>query len=348
MARKLRVEYEGAIYHVVIRGVERRKVFSDDADRERFLDRLSKYADEMEVRLYLFCLMSNHVHLLFETPGGNLSQFMHRLQTAYTVYYNMRHGRAGHLFQGRYKAILVEGDEYLLKLSRYIHLNPVKVGSVKRLPLPEQIAALRGYVWSSYPGYLGKVKGLAGMDEKPLLAMVGSGKEARREYGRYVERGLVEKDDELAVLSQDSTWGIGSGEFTGRVQALYEEKVKACRHPEDVSFRREQGGRLGAKDILEVVGTALELESGWEHQRRPDMSRAVGAAMLCKYGGLSQREVAGLMGVGTGAAVSFQLKRLEQALKTDKTLAGRMEHIEGLLGGLRQKGKLAKDLPFEG
>jgi len=348
MARKLRVEYEGAIYHVVIRGVERRKVFSDDADRERFLDRLSKYAEEMEVRLYLFCLMRNHVHLLFETPGGNLSQFMHRLQTAYTVYYNMRHGRAGHLFQGRYKAILVEGDEYLLKLSRYIHLNPVKVGDVKRLPLPEQIAALRGYVWSSYPGYLGKVKGLAGMDEKPLLAMVGSGKEARREYGRYVEQGLVEKDDELAVLKQDATWGIGSEEFTGHVQALYEEKVKACRHPEDVAFRREQGGRLAAKDILEVVGKTLELESGWECQRRLDMSRAVGAAMLCKYGGLSQRKVAGLMGVGTGAAVSFQLKRLEQTLKTDKTLAGRMDHIEGLLGGLRQKAKLAKYLSFEG
>ncbi len=132
------------------------------------------------------------------------------------------------------------------------------------------------------------------------------------------------------------------------MQALHEEKVKACRHPEDVAFRREQGGRLATKDILEVVGKALELESGWERQRRPDMNRAVGAAMLCKYGGLSQRSVAGLMGVGTGAAVSFQLKRLEQALKTDKMLAGRVDHIEGLLGGLRQKAKLAKGLSFEG
>jgi len=332
------VEYEGAIYHVVIRGVERRRLFDDDADRERFIGRLAKYADEMEVRLYLFCVMVNHVHLLIETPGGNLGKFMHRLQTAYTVYYNMRHGRAGHLFQGRYKAILVEGDEYLLKLSRYIHLNPVKVGSVKRLPMPEQIKELRGYEWSSFRGYMGKVKPLDGLDEKPLLAMMGSGQEARREYGRYVERGLLEKDEELAVLKK-SAWGIGSDEFTERVQGLYDEKVRACSRKEDVSFRREQGGRLEAKIILGVVGESLNLEEGWEQERRQDMSRAVGAAMLCKYGGISQRKAAGALGVTTGAAVSIQLKRLEEALKLDKELFCCVEHIEGVLGGLRQKAK---------
>jgi REP element-mobilizing transposase RayT len=267
MARKLRVEYEGAIYHVVIRGVERRRLFDDDADRERFVGRLSKYAEEMEVRLYLFCLMANHVHLLVETPGGNLGHFMHRLQTAYTVYYNMRHGRAGHLFQGRYKAILVDGDEYLLRLSRYIHLNPVKVGKAKQLSLPERIKELRSYAWSSYRSYLGKAKPLEGLDEKPLLAMLGNRKEARREYGRYVELGLVEKDEELAAVKQQGTWGIGSDEFVERVQALYDEKVRVCRQKEDVSFRRERGDRLGSDTVIGVVGDALGLEVGWEQER---------------------------------------------------------------------------------
>jgi len=348
MARKLRVEYEGAIYHVVIRGVERRRLFDDDADRERFIGRLSKYAQDMEVRLYLFCVMLNHVHLLLETPGGNLGQYMHRLQTAYTVYYNMRHGRAGHLFQGRYKAILVEGDEYLLKLSRYIHLNPVKVGRVKQLPLPEQVQELRRYPWSSYRGYLGKTKAVDGLDEKPLLAMMGGGKEVRRDYGRYVELGLVKKDEELAVLKKQAKWGIGSNEFSERVQTLYEEKIRACRQTEDVSFRREQCGSLAVKEIVGVVGTALELEPGWERDRRQDMIRAVGASMLCKYGGLSQRKVAGIIGVTTGAAVSIQLKRLEQALKMDKALEGRVHHIEGILVGLRQKAKEASNLSFKG
>ena len=342
------MEYEGAIYHVVIRGVERRRLFDDDADRERFVGRMSKYAEEMEVRLYLFCLMTNHVHFLVETPGGNLGRFMHRLQTAYTVYYNMRHGRAGHLFQGRYKAILVEGDEYLLKLSRYVHLNPVMVGKAKQLSLAERIKELRSYAWSSYRGYLGKAKPVEGLDEKPLLAMMGSGKEARREYGRFVELGLVEKDEELAALKQQGTWGIGSDEFVERVQSLYDEKVRACRQKEDVSFRRKRGDRLESDIIIGVVGEALELEVGWEQERRQDLNRAVVAAMLCKYGGLSQRKVAGIIGVTTGSAVSIQLKRLEQALKRDKALVRRVDHIEGLLGGLRQKVKHVEHLSFKG
>ena len=117
MARKLRVHFEGAIYHVTLRGVERRRLFDDEDDRERFMDRLGVYAEECRIRLYMFCLMTNHVHLLLETPEANLSVFMQKLQTAYTIYYNLRHDRTGHLVQGRFGAKLVEGNEYLLMLS---------------------------------------------------------------------------------------------------------------------------------------------------------------------------------------------------------------------------------------
>jgi len=127
-----------------------------------------------------------------------------------------------------------------------------------------------------------------------------------------------------------------------------QETAKVDGQTEDVSFRREQCGSLAVKEIVWVVGTALELESGWERDRRQDMIRAVGASMLCKYGGLSQRKVAGIIGVTTGAAVSIQLKRLEQALKMDKALEGRVHHIEGILVGLRQKAKEASNLSFKG
>lgn len=110
MARKLRVQYEGAISHVTVRGVERRRIFDDDADRERFLNRLGEAVAEYGVRLYLFCCMRNHAHVVCETPRANLSAFMHKLQTAYTVYYNLRHRRAGHLMQGRFGAEPVAGD----------------------------------------------------------------------------------------------------------------------------------------------------------------------------------------------------------------------------------------------
>ena len=150
MARKLRVQFEGAIYHVTIRGVERRTIFDDQADRKRFLARLGVAVEEYGVRLYLFCLMTNHAHLLVETPRANLSVFMHKLQTAYTVYYNLRHKRAGHLMQGRFGAKPVEGDAYLLTLSRYIHLNPVFVGPMTGQPLERRLAEFRAYPWNSY------------------------------------------------------------------------------------------------------------------------------------------------------------------------------------------------------
>src|SRR5215831_9751891 len=125
MARLLRVPFPGAIYHVTVRGNERRLLFKDEADRKRFLSQLMESSQLHSARLYLVCLMPNHFHLLVETPCGNLSTFMARQLTAYAVYFNRRHQRVGHLTQGRYGAQLVEGNEYLLKLSRYIHLNPV-------------------------------------------------------------------------------------------------------------------------------------------------------------------------------------------------------------------------------
>ncbi|MBU4248404.1 MAG: transposase, partial [Verrucomicrobia bacterium] len=143
MARHLRVEFPGAIYHVTCRMIgdrwlDQSRLFVDDKDRERFVDCLADRVEQYNIRLYLFVCMTNHFHLVFETPEGNCAKFMQSLSTAYTVYYNLRHGRHGHLLDGRYKAKLVEGDEYLLALSRYVHLNPVRVGALKDKPLAEQ------------------------------------------------------------------------------------------------------------------------------------------------------------------------------------------------------------------
>jgi len=336
MARKLRVEFSGAIYHVTIRGVERRRLFDDDGDRERFVDRLGRFCEELDVRCYLFCLMRNHAHLLVETPGGNLGKFMHRLQTAYTVYYNQRHRRAGHLFQGRYKAILVSGDEYLLKLSRYIHLNPVQVGTAKALELKERLAMLRDYRWSSYPGYIGRWAQEGFVEEHPILEMVGETKR-REAYRRFVEAGLAENDEVLTALLKNAEWGIGSEAFRAANQDRYADRVRACNRKEDASFRGARARVLKPEAILGVVSEALGLRGGWVTERGPGLGRCVAAAMLGKYGGLSQRETAKFVGVGTGAAVSFQLRRLEAALVEDKDLAERMEYMEGVLGGLLQK-----------
>ncbi|MDA3902779.1 MAG: transposase, partial [Desulfuromusa sp.] len=146
MSRQLRIVYPGAYYHVTSRGNERKDVFKSQRDREKFLEYLTSATERYGAVVHAFCLMSNHYHLLLETPEGNLSQIMRHINGAYTTYFNMKRKRSGHLFQGRFKAILIEADEYLTELSRYIHLNPVRAGIVEK---PEQ------YKWSSYMCYTG-------------------------------------------------------------------------------------------------------------------------------------------------------------------------------------------------
>src|SRR4030066_1532561 len=149
MARPLRIEFPGAYYHITSRGNERKAIFKNMGDRESFLSYLKLAYLRYGVVIHVFCLMNNHYHLLLETPKGNLSQIMRYINGAYSIYFNVKHKRTGHLFQGRYKAILVDADEYAGELSRYIHLNPVRAGIVSK---PEQ------YLWSSYQYYVGKKK----------------------------------------------------------------------------------------------------------------------------------------------------------------------------------------------
>jgi REP element-mobilizing transposase RayT len=131
MARPIRVEVAGGLYHVIVRGNERRAVFRDDADRAKYLQRLAHYREKLSFQVLAYCLLDNHVHLAIETGKPPLSKVMAGLQSSYTQYFNRRHDRAGHLFQGRYKAFLVEEDPYALALIRYIHENPVKAHLVE-------------------------------------------------------------------------------------------------------------------------------------------------------------------------------------------------------------------------
>ena len=145
MARPLRIEYKGAFYHITARGNERRRIFFSKADYDKFKDYLGKAQDKYGYLLHCYMLMTNHYHLLIETPNPNMSKLMHYLNGSYTGYINRRRKRSGHLFQGRYKAILVDADSYFLELSRYVHLNPVTANMVFN---PED------YPYSSYSYFI--------------------------------------------------------------------------------------------------------------------------------------------------------------------------------------------------
>ena len=153
MARPLRIEYPGAYYHVMNRGNRREDIFLTDKDRKVFLDGLADSCEIYSIKLITYVLMSNHFHLLVQTPQANLSEFMRHFLVTYTVRFNRRNARAGHIFQGRFKSLLVDEDEYLLPLSRYIHLNPIRTIRFKDADFQTKSEYLKKYPWSTFPGY---------------------------------------------------------------------------------------------------------------------------------------------------------------------------------------------------
>jgi REP element-mobilizing transposase RayT len=179
MARPLRITFPGAFYHVTSRGNERKAVFKSKRDRLKFLEYLESATSRYDASMHIYCLIDNHYHLLIETPAGNLPQIMRHINGAYTTYFNVTRGRSGHLFQGRYKAILVEIDAYAKELSRYIHMNPVRAGIVS---LPGE------FEWSSYQAYIGAASPPGWLNTEHILDYFAvRTATAQKRYREYVE-----------------------------------------------------------------------------------------------------------------------------------------------------------------
>jgi len=182
MARPLRLEYPGAVYHLTARGNARQAIYRDDEDRRIFLELLGAAVERYQWRCHAYCLMPNQYHLLVETPQGHLSAGMRQLNGVYTQRFNRRHGRVGHVFQGRFKAIVVERDTYLLELCRYIMLNPVRAGLVKRPG---------NFVWSSYRATAGVIKAPAWLEREWLLSQFSrQRRRAEAAYRTFVQDNL--------------------------------------------------------------------------------------------------------------------------------------------------------------
>ncbi len=212
MARPIRIEFEGALYHVTARGDRRESIYEDDEDRAAFLELLGQVATEFNWVVHAYCLMGNHYHLMIETPDANLSKGMRQLNGVYTQLSNRRHRRVGHLFQGRYKAILVDGDSYLLELARYVVLNPVRARMVK---------AVGDWPWSSYPAMLGEQASPAWLATDALLAAFYSRRaEARRRYAKFVAEGVGAEPIWSNLRGQVY---LGDDAFVERMQSLADE-----------------------------------------------------------------------------------------------------------------------------
>jgi len=283
MARPLRIEFSGAVYHVTSRGNARQAIFIDDEDRGGFLDVLSMVVERFQWLCHTYCLMGNHYHLLIETPNANLSKGMRELNGVYTQGFNQRYRRVGHLYQGRYKAIIVEKDHHLLSLCRYVVLNPVGVGLVKS---PEQ------WRWSSYRAMIGLAKRPSLLTIDWVLSQFGGRKRvAMEKYRRFVVEGI----------GKESPWETLKG------QIFYGTE----------GFIKQLGGLLDEKESIKEVPRAQRyvarpplsgLFKGKKGKERTSEDRAIYNAYV-RYG-YTMREIADHLGFHY-ATISRAIKRAE-------------------------------------
>ncbi|HEU0195817.1 MAG TPA: transposase [Nevskiaceae bacterium] len=265
MARPARLQFPDALYHITARGDRREAIYDDDADRVRFLEVLGEVIEQFHWRCHAYCLMDNHYHLMLTTPDANLSKGMRQLNGVFTQWSNRRHGRIGHLFQGRYKAILVDSDSYLLELSRYVVLNPVRARMVR------EPAA---WAWSSYLATAGKLDPPAWLELNTLLAVFGENR--RQATGAYVQ--FVH-----AGRGVEPVWNhLNRQAFLGDDAFVTKALRKASVPPNDINIPRvqRQPPALSLKDIA---------------KRHPDRDTGIHAAWAT--GQYSYAEIAAHYGV---------------------------------------------------
>jgi len=242
MARKTRIEFGNALYHVITRGNQKQNIFQDDADFSKYLAILSAYQERYGFILHSYVLMSNHLHILIETPKAPLSKIMQGINQSYTMYFNRKYNTVGHLFQGRYKAILCDRDRYQLSLVKYIHLNPVRAGIVET---PEE------YRWSSHQYYLLPHDKTGMIDTEAVLGMFSEDKgSAYRLYRDFMDADTsIPKEEVYATVEQRI---LGNEHFVEKVLKETSMKAQATRREREYTLAQIAGAIDG------IYGISLE------------------------------------------------------------------------------------------
>ena len=306
MPRPTRIEYKGAFYHVMNRGRARQTIFHDSRYYESFLDTLKESCERFDALFHAYCLMGNHYHLLLETPKANLGRIMRHVNGIYTQRHNRLRNTDGPLFRGRYKAILVDKDAYLLQLSRYIHRNPI---DMKR-PL---VSRLSDYVWSSFPAYINKAKAQSWLCRDLTYQMLGQ-KQKYTGYAAYVSESVDE--DILRYYNKGNISSVlGSRSFREWVK----DETKRSKRVDRDKLRKALQDRPEAKEIITAVATLFSKE---EHQirdkpagRRKSNSARAFAMWGCQcVGAMSLKQIAVEFGLSNIGSASFSINRIKKEI----------------------------------
>lgn len=303
MSRPLRLEYPGAVWHVTSRGNERREVFRDDADRERFLSILGRTVSLFRWRLHAYVLMGNHLHLLVETPEPTLSRGMRQLNGLYTQAFNRRHRRSGHLFQGRFKAVLVEKESHLLELCRYVVLNPVRA---------QAAPSARAWPWSSYGATAGLREAPEWLETEWTLRQFGASR--RQAVERY--RAFVAEGKRGGYAPWEEVRGqiyLGSDAFLSDVRERVSGKPRAKGVPRRQQHPLETDPEKGARRMAAALGTTLpEMNT---RTRTFIRERRLLAWALRRYGLLTLERIGDALGVGIGQASALVIAGEAEAVR---------------------------------
>jgi putative transposase len=322
MARGPRLDAPGSLHHVIVRGIERRRIFETEKDREDFLDRLGTVVTESEATCFAWALIPNHAHILLRTGAAPLARMMRRLLTGYAVTFNLRHQRAGHLFQNRYKSMICEEDSYLLELIRYIHLNCIRAGLVR------DIEELDRYGWSGHSvlmgnqnrpwqareevlGYFGKQEGVAKRKYRQFV-FEGISLGRREELTAGVTRRDTERQNRKAEGKYDARI-LGSGEFVERILG---EEAKVYQRRALVKKKR-----IGIEELINSVGKVFGVRGaeviGGSQRQAVSLARSVACYLASGDLGITGSELSRELNL-TPAAIHYAVLRGEKYLVENK------------------------------
>jgi putative transposase len=306
MARRPRIEYRGAIHHVMSRGNDGIAIFRDDVDRRMFLTLLAEETARVGWIVHEYCLMGNHYHLKIETPECTLSMGMHRLLTRYSQWFNRRHGRRGHLFQERFKNVLVQEESYGLELSRYIALNPVRARLVQ---LPEQ------WEWSSYRARAGLAEPPAWLTLDPLLSLFGEHRELQHiEYRRFVLAKVDGVDDVMDRVVAGTY--LGERTWIDHIQ----NDINVTDHTKNHPRALPHPGRPQIDDVVEAVARTFDTTPATIRAERGGLARSLVAWLAFEDGLIRQPDIARDLGLRSAGGISALLGRVRTALSQDPAL----------------------------
>jgi REP element-mobilizing transposase RayT len=319
MARPLRIQYPNAWYHVMNRGRSRTQIFSSREDYTTFVELLKDASSLWKVRIAGYCLMSNHYHLLIQTPQANLSRCMRHINGLYTQYFNRTYKSDGQLFRGRYKSIVIDCDSYLLELVRYIHRNPLNAGRVKRL---------EDYSWSSHRAYISKGNEGNWMHKDFVLSMLEENKSKRRQA--YLDFMKQEESETLKTLygKKKLPLLLGAKDFIDDIKQKYYDKTIIKEMPQVKElFLDKSSIEKNVCHVYQIDGSELMKSRRGNHNE----VRNLAIYLTRKYAGASLKDMGSRFGMNSFGSVSSVIMRIKQAMDRDKNLRQRITLVEKLL-----------------